>query len=442
MKTTQRTLQTDLPMEQSPWNRQGYVRPHLGRSTGAKYLVIGAGISGLSAAYHLSKMYGEDVLVIEAGRVGSGSTGKSTGIVTRDVTEQEIYNTIENLGFEETREISGYMDRAAAGLRKTIADESIDCDVRDAGSLCLFFDEKNADKELSARESVGQAAVKAGRSEISKYLRDAANYEAALHYPADFALNPFAFTQGLASASERTGRVMIYENTPALQIGRHESGTHEVLTPYGTIRAENMLIGTNHNAFDLDGIPRSVRRRVIPIDMFVSLVRCSDVDNPFMSDYNFWEEDTEGTGDYLFGRQMSPTELIVCGAEYVVYRSSRNALNPDDYADRNMSALRSRFPGKDFHVEKTWGGRMGITADDMPKMGSIGEGITVLSLGHGILPSYLSGQLAAAAVLHSDEQLPEFFDINGPRDFWSTLPILVPERLIGPGVRLYEKLNR
>jgi methylglutamate dehydrogenase subunit A len=53
----------------------------------AAFVIVGAGIHGLSTAYHLAQLLtengrsGRDVLVLEKGRVGGGATGISGGIV-------------------------------------------------------------------------------------------------------------------------------------------------------------------------------------------------------------------------------------------------------------------------------------------------------------------------------------------------------------------------
>ena len=46
----------------------------------ARFVVVGAGVHGLSTAYHLAEE-GADVLVLDKSRVGAGATGISGGIV-------------------------------------------------------------------------------------------------------------------------------------------------------------------------------------------------------------------------------------------------------------------------------------------------------------------------------------------------------------------------
>ena len=57
-------------------------RPPLAGDVRADYVVVGGGLAGLAAAYHLRRHDPDAaIVVLEANRVGSGATGASTGIV-------------------------------------------------------------------------------------------------------------------------------------------------------------------------------------------------------------------------------------------------------------------------------------------------------------------------------------------------------------------------
>src|SRR5690242_15253313 len=49
----------------------------------ARVVVVGGGIVGCSAAYHLAKMGWRDVLLLEQGRLAGGTTWHAAGMVTR-----------------------------------------------------------------------------------------------------------------------------------------------------------------------------------------------------------------------------------------------------------------------------------------------------------------------------------------------------------------------
>ena len=93
----------------------------------AQVLIIGGGIVGCSAAYHLAKSGCEDVLLVEKGELTSGSTWHAAGLVgqlrsSRNVTRMlkhsvELYESLE----AETGQATGW--KQAGGLRLACSEE-------------------------------------------------------------------------------------------------------------------------------------------------------------------------------------------------------------------------------------------------------------------------------------------------------------------------------
>ena len=93
----------------------------------AQVLIIGGGIVGCSAAYHLAKSGCEDVLLVEKGELTSGSTWHAAGLVgqlrsSRNVTRMlkhsvELYESLE----AETGQATGW--KQVGGLRLACSEE-------------------------------------------------------------------------------------------------------------------------------------------------------------------------------------------------------------------------------------------------------------------------------------------------------------------------------
>src|SRR4029450_8340818 len=71
----------------------------------ARVVIVGGGIAGCSVAYHLAKLGWKDVLLLEQGKLTSGTTWHAAGLVgqmrsTRNMTRMskygiELYSTLE-----------------------------------------------------------------------------------------------------------------------------------------------------------------------------------------------------------------------------------------------------------------------------------------------------------------------------------------------------------
>ncbi len=65
---------TDRPDSVAPLRLQGEVT--------VDYLIVGGGFTGLSTAYHLKRLQpSASVVILEAHQVGSGASGRNTGIL-------------------------------------------------------------------------------------------------------------------------------------------------------------------------------------------------------------------------------------------------------------------------------------------------------------------------------------------------------------------------
>src|SRR5438270_9737381 len=104
--------------------------------------VIGAGIAGLSTAYHLVKA-GKKVVVIDDGPIGGGESGRTTAHLTWAMDDR-IYNLEHVHGEANTRFIVESHMAAVNRIEEIVRLENIDCDFRRIdGYLFLGPDDKH-----------------------------------------------------------------------------------------------------------------------------------------------------------------------------------------------------------------------------------------------------------------------------------------------------------
>jgi phytoene dehydrogenase-like protein len=88
--------------------------------------IIGGGYTGLSAALHLARDFNVDVVVLEAGHIGWGASGRNGGFCTTGATKLSLKSQLARFGLEETRRFYQSQDEAVDLVRSLGEDENID----------------------------------------------------------------------------------------------------------------------------------------------------------------------------------------------------------------------------------------------------------------------------------------------------------------------------
>src|SRR5512132_461555 len=138
-------------ISQSLWRATSHLAPRLSAlPREVDVLVVGAGITGLTAAYLLARS-GRRVAVVERERIGAGESGNTSAHLTQ-ITDLRITQLAKRFGREAAR-LAWDGGGAAIDLIESIVErESIDCGfVRVPGWLCPpFFDDGDDGTDLVA----------------------------------------------------------------------------------------------------------------------------------------------------------------------------------------------------------------------------------------------------------------------------------------------------
>ena len=110
-------------------------------------VIVGGGITGLSAAYHL-KRSGKTVCVLERDRLGSGDTGHTTAHLTC-VTDVRLQQLVSAFGKEEAALVWHAGMNAIETIERTVSNLEIDCQFRRVPGFlhaALFGDNDESDE--------------------------------------------------------------------------------------------------------------------------------------------------------------------------------------------------------------------------------------------------------------------------------------------------------
>jgi glycine/D-amino acid oxidase-like deaminating enzyme/nitrite reductase/ring-hydroxylating ferredoxin subunit len=224
----------------SPWVSTVEMPPTtaLNQEIAVDVCVIGAGISGLSAAYLLGRR-GKKVAVLDDGPIGGGETGRTTAHIVNALDDR--YYELERLHGTRGAQLAAESHSAAIDqVEEIVATEKIDCEfTRLDGYL---FEPKGGDPKDLERER--DACLRAGLK-VELVTRAPAPFDTgpALRFPKQAQFHPLKYLRGLALAIQRQGG-QIFTGTFAEEIRGGESC--QVKSKTGrTVRAGAVVVATN-----------------------------------------------------------------------------------------------------------------------------------------------------------------------------------------------------
>jgi glycine/D-amino acid oxidase-like deaminating enzyme/nitrite reductase/ring-hydroxylating ferredoxin subunit len=211
--------------------------PPLQKDLTVDIAIVGGGITGLTAA-HLLTVAGKSVAVLEAWRVGDGTTGFSTGNLYATV-EERLQTIQSKFGKETAHAIAASRTAAIGHIENLVRGFAIDCDFH-RRPWRLLSETETDDKFL---ENEYKACLDLG---LDAYLDSTAplpfNISKALRVENQAQFNPMQYAKALAAQTQKTGGA-IFERTPVLRI--KEGSPNLLYTENGTVTADKVIHATH-----------------------------------------------------------------------------------------------------------------------------------------------------------------------------------------------------
>src|SRR6266576_1123345 len=180
----------------------------------ADICIVGAGITGVTAAYLLARE-GRDVVLIDDGPVGGGMTGRTTAHLV-NALDDRYYELEKMLGEEFSRLCAESHTFAIDRIEAIVAEEKIDCDFERLDGY-LFLPPDGSIKDLK-REL--DAVHRAGLSDVERVDRlpiGTINTNAALRFPRQAQFHPLKYLDALARAIVNLGG-RIFTGTRVIEV--------------------------------------------------------------------------------------------------------------------------------------------------------------------------------------------------------------------------------
>src|SRR6185436_5459178 len=226
------------------WLDEPYTpRAPLGGTETADVAILGGGLTGISAAYHLAAR-GCRAVVLERDVLASGASGRNAGFLLCGVAN--TYSVaIKSHGRERARVLWQVSRDNHTLLRSLVESEALDCLYARHGSHTLALSEQEAKALSRSAQALAEDGFRADYLDGTRVERvfPGGGFLAGLYHPDDGEIHPARFVRGLARAAERRG-ARIFEGTPVSAI---ETGTDSVTVtvPGGRLRASKLLLATN-----------------------------------------------------------------------------------------------------------------------------------------------------------------------------------------------------
>lgn len=275
--------------------------PSLENDVTVDTVVVGGGLAGIMTAYFLNKE-GIKVAIIEAGKIGKGTTGHTTAKITSQ--HGLIYEKIKKaMGVEISRKYGEANEKAIQTLSGIVSQEQIDCDLEWKDAYIYTQNEKYIDKLGKETEAAIASGIKAHYME---QIPLPYSVLAAMRFTGQAQFHPRKFLLALANKLRERG-VSIFENTRAMDI--KEGKNCEVITQKGNkVTADNVVIASHYPFYDGKGMYFS---RMYPVKSYLIGIRIQEEfpDGMFVTA-------EEEPGRSLRSHPFSGGRLVLVGGEH------------------------------------------------------------------------------------------------------------------------------
>ena len=440
-----------LPIDDQPfWHRTQHPFANFQSSNHlpslADVVIIGAGLTGAAAAFHLRDT-GLKIVLLERGDPACEASGRNGG--NFELLPENSVGTYEGLApgrfkfmkrryphvpVEVLQAVSERQASLVLGLalrnrdllKETILNEGISCDFSPKGWLHIAADEREEQgicDEVSLAAQHGQRIAIWSRSKIADEFGIQASFLGRF-IPGDGTYHPFKFVCGELNIALGRG-VDLYTRTKVLGLETVTESEHRLVTDRGTIVARRVIVATN--AFTKDLLPELSAIEPYQSQILVTEHVRDRVRGRIVTSDNgpvFFNQPREGARD---GR----APLLMGGAaDRPMKKPSSRRRSPAVHAQ--LIKLRDSFypelAGRPPSAE--WVGPMAFTPDGLPCIGFLRPGLIVAAGYNGYGGSYATAAGHAAAEMAITDVVPDWLpeEIFSPRRLLSDEPLFLTER--------------
>jgi len=325
-------------------------------------LIIGGGSSGAQSAYYLWDN-GLDVVLIDKGKVGYGSTSSNTALIQYS-GDKMFFELINSFGEDTSTRHLKLCSQAMDEIEKVCGALDIFPDFTRRDSLYYAsYDEDVAklQKEYKYLQKHGFDVDYLTQEEIKK--RYPFEKQAALYSKNDAELNPYKFTVGLIEKASNKG-IRVFEETQVKGKKVEKDYTLFHTKNGSTIKARFVIVAAGYECQEFKD-----DKNVVFVSSYAA------VTNP-VEDLSSWYKGTliwETARPYIYMRTTTDNRIIIGGLDENTINPEKRDVMLTHKKDLLIHEFNKLFPNINVHPEFYLTAFYGGTHDGMPLIGIYDE---------------------------------------------------------------------
>lgn len=336
--------------------------PRLSGSHDASVVIVGGGITGALVA-NLFASAGVSTVLLEASRVGRGSTAASSALLLQE-PDLKLSELTKRYGARRSHRMWEMSHESVDQLVALLRRLRVKCDLEPRDAIYYASDAEalsRLEREYELRQRAGFAATWLGPGDIRRMT--GLTGRGAIRTRGSAQFDPYRACTGVMRAAAASG-ARIFEQSAVRRIAADKDRVR-VVTNRGVVEADRVIIATGYATAQfrpLAGRFRMYRTYVLVTEP----VSADDRRELGLSDVLVWD-----TGQpYHYARWTAGHRLLVGGGDRVVRPGARRRQQFAAAIDRLRTDFEARLPALSaIETQFAWEGLFAMTPDTLPYVG-------------------------------------------------------------------------
>jgi glycine/D-amino acid oxidase-like deaminating enzyme/nitrite reductase/ring-hydroxylating ferredoxin subunit len=332
--------------------------PRLQSDVKVDVAVVGAGITGVTAAY-LLKQAGLTVALIERERVASIDTGHTTAHLTC-ITDVELQNLARTFGEDHAQAAWDAGTAAVDEIERIVREERIECEFTHVPAYVHVCTDGFSKKEISSFKKEADIAAKLGFD--AAYLKSIPYFNLpGVRFANQAKFHPRKYLRSLVKKIPGKDS-HVFEKSGAKQF---DAKKRRVKVNRNWISFDRVVMATNNPLVGLTSVTRATLLQT-KLSLYTSYALGARVPSDTVPEALFW--DTRDPYDYLRVDRHPGFDYIVYGGED--HKTGQKKETEKAYA-RLLARLKKVIPKA--RIDHRWSGQVICTPDGLPYIGENAE---------------------------------------------------------------------